>query len=57
MSGWLSRKNKKEWKRLWFVLKDQVLYIYKASNDVVAYDSLPVLGYTVDRPVEVIISN
>jgi FYVE/RhoGEF/PH domain-containing protein 5/6 len=30
---------------MWFVLKDQVLYMYKASEDVVALDGLPVLGY------------
>lgn len=53
MSGWLCRKHKKDWKRMWFVLKDQVLYMYKASHDVVAHDSLPVLGYTVERQVEV----
>lgn len=55
MSGWLCRKHKKDWKRMWFVLKDQVLYMYKASHDVVAHDSLPVLGYAVERPVEVIL--
>ncbi|KAJ9595160.1 hypothetical protein L9F63_013518 [Diploptera punctata] len=48
MSGWLQRKSRRSWKRLWFVLKEQVLYVYKASEDVVALDSLPVLGYTVE---------
>lgn len=48
MSGWMYRRSKKSWKRLWFVLKEQVLYVYKASEDVVALDSIPVLGYTVE---------
>ncbi|XP_073994851.1 FYVE, RhoGEF and PH domain-containing protein 6-like isoform X3 [Rhodnius prolixus] len=48
-SGWLMRRGRRGWKRLWFVLKDSVLYEYKASHDVVAHRSLPVLGYTVSR--------
>lgn len=48
MSGWLQRRSRRSWKRLWFVLKEQVLYVYKASEDVVALESLPVLGYTVE---------
>lgn len=51
MSGWLDTKGKRGWRRLWFVLKDQVLYSYKASHDVMAYRTLPVLGYTVDQPL------
>lgn len=48
MSGWLYRREKrKSWKRLWFVLKEQILYTYKASEDVVALNTLPVLGYSV----------
>lgn len=53
MSGWMYRRSKKSWKRLWFVLKEQVLYVYKASEDVVALDSIPVLGYTVEIVKEV----
>lgn len=48
-SGWLMRRGRRGWKRLWFVLKDSVLYEYKASHDVVAHRSLPVLGYTVSQ--------
>ncbi|XP_065206805.1 FYVE, RhoGEF and PH domain-containing protein 6-like [Planococcus citri] len=49
ISGWLHRKNKnKSWKRNWFVLKEQVLYVYKASEDVMASESVPVLGYVVE---------
>ena len=49
MSGYLRRKVKtSKWKRCWFVLKDRVLYTYRASEDSVAIDTLPVLGWTVD---------
>ncbi|KAF4529031.1 hypothetical protein B566_EDAN010519 [Ephemera danica] len=47
ISGWLQRHMRRSWKKMWFVLKDQVLYMYKASEDVVALESLPVLGYEV----------
>ena len=34
MSGYLNRSkgNKKQWKRLWFVIKNKVLYTYAASE-------------------------
>lgn len=35
------------------MLKDRVLYIYKASEDVVALDTIPVLGYQVQTFQEV----
>lgn len=44
---------KRSWKRLWFVLKDQVLYVYKASEDVAALETIPVLGYEVEPMKEV----
>jgi len=45
MSGYLKKRQKNsKWKRCWFVLKDRVLYTYKASEDAVATDTLPVLG-------------
>ncbi|KAF0287798.1 FYVE, RhoGEF and PH domain-containing protein 6 [Amphibalanus amphitrite] len=47
MSGYLQRRTRQKWKRFWFVLRDSVLYMYRASQDVVAMDSLPVLGYKV----------
>uniref|UniRef100_A0A0A9Y4P8 FYVE, RhoGEF and PH domain-containing protein 6 n=2 Tax=Lygus hesperus TaxID=30085 RepID=A0A0A9Y4P8_LYGHE len=52
MSGHLDSKEKRGWKRFWFVLKDRVLYYYKAEQDVKAYKTLPVLGYKVDQPSE-----
>ena len=50
MSGYLHRKSVKthKWKRLWFVLKDRVLYVYKAAEDTVAYETHSILGFTID---------
>lgn len=47
MSGYLQRSkgNKKQAKRLWFVIKDKVLYTYAASEDVAALESQPLLGF------------
>ncbi|XP_047245472.1 FYVE, RhoGEF and PH domain-containing protein 6 isoform X2 [Girardinichthys multiradiatus] len=47
MSGYLHRSkgNKKHWKRLWFVIKNKVLYTYAASEDVAALESQPLLGF------------
>ncbi|XP_008281460.1 FYVE, RhoGEF and PH domain-containing protein 6-like isoform X2 [Stegastes partitus] len=47
MSGYLqrSRRNKKQGKRLWFVIQDKVLYTYAASEDVAALESQPLLGF------------
>jgi hypothetical protein len=53
MSGWLQRRSRRSWKRWWFVLKEQVLYMYKASEDVVALEGIPVLGYMVETMKEV----
>lgn len=47
MSGYLRLMRNKKWKRLWFVIKDQVLYTYKASEDMAAVESVPLLGYEV----------
>ena len=48
MSGYLRKKQRGlKWKRSWFVLKDRVLYTYKASEDTVATDTLPVLGWSI----------
>ncbi|XP_030070824.1 FYVE, RhoGEF and PH domain-containing protein 6 [Microcaecilia unicolor] len=49
MSGYLyrSKGNKKQWKHLWFVIKNKVLYTYAASEDVAALESQPLLGFTV----------
>ncbi|CAG7722334.1 unnamed protein product [Allacma fusca] len=44
----LQWKEKKVWRRNWFVLVDCVLYIFAASDDVAAIKTLPVLGYTVE---------
>ncbi|XP_068995914.1 LOW QUALITY PROTEIN: FYVE, RhoGEF and PH domain-containing protein 6 [Embiotoca jacksoni] len=47
ISGYLNRSkgNKKQWKRLWFVIKNKVLYTYAASEDVAALESQPLLGF------------
>lgn len=47
ISGYLNRSKgyKKQWKRLWFVIKDKVLYTYAASEDVAALESQPLLGF------------
>jgi len=47
MSGHLRRRGRGggKWKRHWFVLKDRVLYTYKASEDTVAVETFPVLGW------------
>ncbi|XP_037109745.1 FYVE, RhoGEF and PH domain-containing protein 6-like isoform X2 [Syngnathus acus] len=47
MSGYLlrSKGKKKQGKRLWFVIKDKVLYTYAASEDVAALESQPLLGF------------
>ncbi|XP_033483002.2 FYVE, RhoGEF and PH domain-containing protein 5 isoform X1 [Epinephelus lanceolatus] len=55
MSGSLQRrkKSKRKWKRLWFLLKDKVLYTFTAREDKVASEGLPLQGFTVkltERP-------
>lgn len=51
MSGYLQPKkhqiNIKHGKKMWFVLKENILYTYAASEDVVALASQPLLGFTV----------
>lgn len=55
MSGFLRKKQKNgtKWKRLWFVLKDRVLYAYKAPEDSVACDTYPILGFVLETLSEV----
>ncbi|XP_061641832.1 FYVE, RhoGEF and PH domain-containing protein 5-like isoform X1 [Phyllopteryx taeniolatus] len=45
-----SKKSKRNWKRLWFLLKDKVLYTYRGQEEKVASESLPLLGFTVKLP-------
>lgn len=45
-----SKRSKRNWKRLWFHLKDKVLYTYQACEEKVASESLPLLGFTVKMP-------
>ncbi|XP_029822868.3 LOW QUALITY PROTEIN: uncharacterized protein LOC115308876 [Ixodes scapularis] len=55
MSGYLHQYGKRGWKRQWFVVKDHVLYMYRASEDVAALRTTPLLGYQVcslDRSFE-----
>ncbi|XP_070193286.1 uncharacterized protein [Littorina saxatilis] len=49
MSGYLWVAKNKKWKRLWFVVKGKVLYTYKASEDMAAIESMPLLGFEVTR--------
>lgn len=55
LSGYLHKRSSKsgKWKRHWFVLKDSVLYEYKACEDAVAVQTYPILGYDIDLEVEV----
>jgi FYVE/RhoGEF/PH domain-containing protein 5/6 len=54
MSGHLRRRQRtSKWKRGWLVLKDRVLYVYRASEDTVAIDTLPVLGWQLESLAEV----
>ncbi|XP_042364414.1 FYVE, RhoGEF and PH domain-containing protein 5-like isoform X2 [Plectropomus leopardus] len=45
-----SKKSKRNWKRLWFLLRDKVLYTYRAQEEKVASETLPLLGFTVKLP-------
>ncbi|XP_078139576.1 FYVE, RhoGEF and PH domain-containing protein 5b [Centroberyx gerrardi] len=45
-----SKRSKRNWKRLWFLLKDKVLYTYRAQEEKVASETLPLLGFTVKLP-------
>ncbi|CAL1531331.1 unnamed protein product [Lymnaea stagnalis] len=49
LSGYLRAYKSRKWKRLWFVVKGQVLYTYRASEDMAAVESMPLLGYEVTR--------
>ncbi|KAJ8409394.1 hypothetical protein AAFF_G00235920 [Aldrovandia affinis] len=55
MSGSLHRckRSKRNWKKLWFLIKDKVLYTFTAREDKVASESLPLLGFTVKLPEKV----
>ncbi|XP_051873654.1 FYVE, RhoGEF and PH domain-containing protein 5-like [Pristis pectinata] len=51
MSGDLQRRkaSKRQWKKLWFVIHDKVLYTYKSREDEVAAETLPLLGFTIKQ--------
>lgn len=55
MSGYLRKKQKNgaKWKRLWFVLKDRTLHAYKAPEDALPCDTLPILGFKLETLSEV----
>lgn len=50
ISGYLSFKenDQKKWKKGWFVVKENVIYRFKQSNDTAALESLAILGYHVE---------
>ncbi|XP_048878404.1 FYVE, RhoGEF and PH domain-containing protein 5-like isoform X2 [Brienomyrus brachyistius] len=52
MSGTLQRRkrSKRNWKRLWFLIKDKVLYTFSTREDREAAESLPLRGFTVKLP-------
>ncbi|XP_063407812.1 FYVE, RhoGEF and PH domain-containing protein 6-like isoform X3 [Mytilus trossulus] len=52
MSGYLKVLKGKKWKKFWFLLKDKVLYKFKASEDVAAKESMAVIGYEVIKVSE-----
>lgn len=45
----LLRKKTNNWKRQWFVIKENVLYTYKASEDAVAVATEVLLGWSVEE--------
>nr|XP_033781843.1 FYVE, RhoGEF and PH domain-containing protein 5 isoform X2 [Geotrypetes seraphini] len=47
ISGFLYRckRGKRHWKKHWFIIRGKVLYTYKANEDKVASESLPLLGF------------
>ncbi|XP_021376894.1 FYVE, RhoGEF and PH domain-containing protein 5-like isoform X1 [Mizuhopecten yessoensis] len=48
MSGYLKvLQQKGRWKKYWHVLKDKVLYTYRASEDTAAVEIKPIVGYEV----------
>ncbi|XP_041047586.1 FYVE, RhoGEF and PH domain-containing protein 5b [Carcharodon carcharias] len=49
MSGYLLRckRNKRHWKKFWFVIHEKVLYTYGARGNEAAAESLPLLGFTI----------
>ena len=55
ISGYLHKQLERgdAWKKMWFVVKEHVLYTYKAPADARAADSRPLLGYDFDLDVEV----
>jgi len=49
MSGHLSRRMRNgKWEKYWFVLKEWVLYTYRASEDTAAVESMPVVGWKLE---------
>jgi len=58
MRGYLLlRKKANTWKKHWFVIKDNVLYFYKASEDVAALQTEVLLGWQVEPGTEVVDGN
>ncbi|XP_052779804.1 uncharacterized protein LOC128217033 isoform X2 [Mya arenaria] len=50
MSGYLQKWHKgRKWKKQWYLIKDKVLFTFKATQDTAAADSMVLLGYEVTR--------
>ncbi|GAB6026704.1 FYVE, RhoGEF and PH domain-containing protein 6 [Chamberlinius hualienensis] len=47
ISGYLNKKVRRGWKKQWYVIKDKILYSFKASEDVAALKSTPLLGFKI----------
>ncbi|KAK2146548.1 hypothetical protein LSH36_601g01011 [Paralvinella palmiformis] len=46
-SGYMEIWENKRWKKMWFVLKNKVLYFYRASEDTAAVKSIVLIGFEV----------
>ena len=53
MKGYLWRCDRKNCYRRWYLLKDRVLYEYRAPRDTCAITSLPILGFKFDTDIKV----
>ncbi|KAI1278394.1 Fyve, RhoGef and Ph domain-containing protein [Halotydeus destructor] len=48
ISGYLyERRKKKDWEKFWFLIKDKIMFKYKASEDIAAINSTPLLSWAV----------
>ena len=50
MCGYLKLKSGRggKWRSSWWVLKDKVMYRFSAAEDIVAQETIPVLGWSLE---------